>query len=209
MQRSAPVGRGSWVGFRARPRYLLRCRRTLSFSRSAVLLSPFLCMLIHRCNMECRNYHITNRLVPDMDIDWMVQALRRLPRRTQIRIAGAEATVRKDLPDITRRVRGYRGGCREIVCLSDRCVSTRLWTVRHGAVRAWTLFTRRCAAPFTESRLFPSFSGPWTRHGTSSIFNSEDSKPGRTSGRGDRNPGMRLAKHAWPERGRASNIRLH
>ncbi|MEE8370932.1 MAG: radical SAM protein [Sphingomonadales bacterium] len=61
--------------------------------------------ITHRCNMACLNCYIPNRDVPDMDADWLMSILRRLPRRTRIRLVGAEPTVRKDLPDLIRRVR--------------------------------------------------------------------------------------------------------
>jgi len=70
--------------------------------------SPFKVLFVdvtHRCNMECRNCYIPNRDVPDMDVQWMLGVLGRLPQRTRIRIAGAEPTVRTDLPDIISQVR--------------------------------------------------------------------------------------------------------
>jgi molybdenum cofactor biosynthesis enzyme MoaA len=59
----------------------------------------------HRCNMTCRNCYIPNRDIPDMDADWMERIIARFPRRTHIRLVGAEPTVRRDLPDLIRRVR--------------------------------------------------------------------------------------------------------
>ena len=59
----------------------------------------------HRCNMACRNCYLPNRDLPDLDTDWLVRILERLPRRTMIRLVGAEPTVRDDLPDIIHRVR--------------------------------------------------------------------------------------------------------
>lgn len=59
----------------------------------------------HRCNMACRNCYIPNRDIPDMDADWMEQIIARFPKRTHIRLVGAEPTVRKDLPDLVQRVR--------------------------------------------------------------------------------------------------------
>lgn len=61
--------------------------------------------ITHRCNMECPNCYIPNRDIPDMDAEWLYGILARLPRRTRIRLVGAEPTLRKDLPDIIRRVR--------------------------------------------------------------------------------------------------------
>src|SRR6185295_4308929 len=59
----------------------------------------------HRCNMACRNCYIPNRDIPDMDADWMEKIIARFPKRAHIRLVGAEPTVRKDLPDLIRRVR--------------------------------------------------------------------------------------------------------
>ncbi|MEO0420699.1 MAG: radical SAM protein [Pseudomonadota bacterium] len=61
--------------------------------------------ITHRCNMECRNCYIPNRHIPDMDADWLIDTISRFPQRTHIRLVGAEPTVRKDLPDLVRRVR--------------------------------------------------------------------------------------------------------
>src|SRR5687767_5019728 len=59
----------------------------------------------HRCNMGCLNCYIPNRDVPDMPAEWLFDILRRFPRRTRIRIVGAEPTMRRDLPHLIRRVR--------------------------------------------------------------------------------------------------------
>ena len=64
----------------------------------------------HRCNMKCANCYVPNRRVPDMDRDRFLDLVVRLPRRTTIRLMGAEATVRRDLPELVRDVRalGHR-----------------------------------------------------------------------------------------------------
>jgi molybdenum cofactor biosynthesis enzyme MoaA len=59
----------------------------------------------HRCNMACGNCYIPNRHIADMDAGWLRAILGRLPRRVQVRIAGAEATVRKDLPELVGMIR--------------------------------------------------------------------------------------------------------
>jgi molybdenum cofactor biosynthesis enzyme MoaA len=59
----------------------------------------------HRCNMTCKNCYIPNRDVPDMDIEKMIDAISRFPKRTMIRIIGAEPTMRHDLDEIIRRIR--------------------------------------------------------------------------------------------------------
>ncbi|MDQ3812757.1 MAG: radical SAM protein [Armatimonadota bacterium] len=64
--------------------------------------------LTHRCNMRCRNCYIPNRDVPDLNKEWLFDILRRLPRRTRIRLVGAEPTMRADLPEIISRVRELR-----------------------------------------------------------------------------------------------------
>ena len=61
--------------------------------------------LTHRCNMECANCYIPNREIPDMEVEPLYEFLKKLPNRIIIRLIGAEATVRKDLPDIIRNVR--------------------------------------------------------------------------------------------------------
>jgi len=64
----------------------------------------------HRCNMTCKNCYIPNRDIPDMDIDRMLDAIRRFPKRCNIRIIGAEPTMRSDLPLICKQIKdsGHR-----------------------------------------------------------------------------------------------------
>ncbi|CTQ55911.1 Cyclic pyranopterin monophosphate synthase [Roseibium album] len=64
----------------------------------------------HRCNMACANCYLPDRTKPDMDIGRLFDFLQALPSRTNIRIAGAEPTLRKDLPMIIAMVRstGHR-----------------------------------------------------------------------------------------------------
>ena len=61
--------------------------------------------LTHRCNMRCANCYVPNRTVPDMDAGWLRGILVRLPRRTRIRLVGAEPTLRRDLPEVIAMVR--------------------------------------------------------------------------------------------------------
>lgn len=61
--------------------------------------------ITHRCNMTCKNCYIPVRDLPDLPVDWLYEILSRLPRRTRIRLVGAEPTMREDLPDIIRQVR--------------------------------------------------------------------------------------------------------
>ena len=71
--------------------------------------SPFTTLfadITHRCNMACRNCYIPVRDLPDLPVDWLFDLLARLPRRTRIRLVGAEPTMREDLPEIIATVRG-------------------------------------------------------------------------------------------------------
>jgi molybdenum cofactor biosynthesis enzyme MoaA len=70
--------------------------------------SPFKVLfadITHRCNMACANCYIPVRDLPDLPVDWLYAILGRLPRRTRIRLVGAEPTMREDLPDIIATVR--------------------------------------------------------------------------------------------------------
>ncbi|MEY4671868.1 MAG: hypothetical protein RLZZ415_1747 [Pseudomonadota bacterium] len=70
--------------------------------------SPFTTLfadITHRCNMACRNCYIPVRDLPDLPVDWLYDILARLPRRTRIRLVGAEPTMREDLPEIIAEVR--------------------------------------------------------------------------------------------------------
>lgn len=70
--------------------------------------SPFSVILVdvtHRCNMSCRNCYIPVRDLPDLPADYFYSILARLPRRTRIRLVGAEPTVRSDLPEMIEAVR--------------------------------------------------------------------------------------------------------
>ena len=64
----------------------------------------------HKCQMSCTNCYIPNRKIPDMDIIKFENFIKKLPHRTDIRLIGAEATLRKDLPDMIYMLRknGHR-----------------------------------------------------------------------------------------------------
>ncbi len=66
--------------------------------------------LTHRCNMECANCYIPNRIIPDMDVNKLYSFLERLPNRIYVRLIGAEPTMRDDLFDIIRTIKtiGHR-----------------------------------------------------------------------------------------------------
>ena len=66
--------------------------------------------ITHRCNMTCKNCYIPNREIPDMDLTKMLEAISLFPKRTMIRIVGAEPTMRNDLDTIIREIKalGHR-----------------------------------------------------------------------------------------------------
>jgi len=66
--------------------------------------------ITHRCNMHCANCYLPNRNIPDMDIDKLEACIAQFPKRTNIRLAGAEPTMRTDLPEIISRIKrlGHR-----------------------------------------------------------------------------------------------------
>ena len=66
--------------------------------------------LTHRCNMACANCYVPNRDIPDMDIGRLEACLAVLPQRVNVRLIGAEPTMRRDLPEIVSMVRrrGHR-----------------------------------------------------------------------------------------------------
>jgi len=59
----------------------------------------------HRCNMMCKNCYIPNREIPDMDMNKMLEAIRKFPNKVTIRIIGAEPTMRRDLPELISKIR--------------------------------------------------------------------------------------------------------
>lgn len=60
--------------------------------------------ITHKCNMNCANCYIPNREIPDIDLKSMYNVIGRLPKRTWIRLIGAEPTMHPDLPDIIRTI---------------------------------------------------------------------------------------------------------
>jgi molybdenum cofactor biosynthesis enzyme MoaA len=66
--------------------------------------------ITHKCNMECANCYVPIRTVPDLDVDKLYAAIKKFPKRTEIRLIGGEPTVRTDLIDIVKNIRnlGHR-----------------------------------------------------------------------------------------------------
>jgi len=61
--------------------------------------------MTHKCNMTCANCYIPNRDIPDIDADRLLDTIKRFPQRCEIRLIGAEPTMRKDLPEIIHRIK--------------------------------------------------------------------------------------------------------
>lgn len=73
----------------------------------SVLENPFKVLIAdvtHKCNMECNNCYIPNRDIADMDIDKLIEFAKQLPSRVELRIIGAEPTMRDDLPLLLSRL---------------------------------------------------------------------------------------------------------
>jgi hypothetical protein len=92
--------------------------------------SPFTTLfadITHRCNMACRNCYIPVRDLPDLPVDWLFDLLERLPRRTRIRLVGAEPTMREDLPEIIATVlgSGTPRSCYRTVLSSGACATSK------------------------------------------------------------------------------------
>ena len=75
--------------------------------------NPFETVMVdvtHRCQMACANCYVPNRDIPDMDIARLEACLAALPERVNLRLIGAEPTMRRDLPEIVSMARrqGHR-----------------------------------------------------------------------------------------------------
>lgn len=73
-------------------------------------LCPYETVIIdvtHRCNMACANCYVPNREIPDLDAAWMSGIFARLPKGTFVRLVGGEPTLRNDLPELIRDIRGH------------------------------------------------------------------------------------------------------
>ena len=66
--------------------------------------------ITHKCNMHCYNCYIPNRLIPDMDKLKLFNLLKKLPFKCEIRLIGAEPTIRKDVSEIISKIKflGHR-----------------------------------------------------------------------------------------------------
>lgn len=81
-----------------------------SFAPGANPFETVMADVTHRCNMACANCYLPNRDVPDMDIGRLEECLAALPSRVNLRLIGAEPTMRRDLPGIVSMARrlGHR-----------------------------------------------------------------------------------------------------
>lgn len=78
-----------------------------TFSLEACPFETVMVDVTHRCNMACHNCYIPNRMIPDLDAAWLDEVFRRLPRGRFLRLAGAEPTMRSDLPELIRSARRH------------------------------------------------------------------------------------------------------
>lgn len=63
--------------------------------------------ITHKCNMNCNNCYIPNRNIPDMDKLKLFNLMEKLPKKCEIRLIGAEPTMRNDLPEIIFKTRSF------------------------------------------------------------------------------------------------------
>lgn len=63
--------------------------------------------ITHRCNMECKNCYLPNRLIPDMKLEEFTSFVKRLPRPVVIRLVGAEPTLHPQLLDFINITHQY------------------------------------------------------------------------------------------------------
>jgi len=61
--------------------------------------------LTHKCNMKCANCYLPNRTIADMDKNKLFNLIKKLPFRCEIRLIGAEPTMREDLPEIISEIK--------------------------------------------------------------------------------------------------------
>lgn len=63
--------------------------------------------ITHRCNMTCKNCYVPNREIPDMSLEKFRNLLSRLPKRTMIRLIGAEPTMNRQLPEFISSIKEF------------------------------------------------------------------------------------------------------
>ena len=63
--------------------------------------------ITHQCNMECANCYLPNRDIPDMDKNKLYDLVQKLPKKTFIRLIGAEPTMRDDLFEIISTIKSF------------------------------------------------------------------------------------------------------
>lgn len=69
--------------------------------------SPFKCIYVdvtHRCQMACANCYLPNRNYPDMDMGKLLELMKQLPRKTDVRLVGGEPTLRDDLVEVVKGI---------------------------------------------------------------------------------------------------------
>ena len=69
--------------------------------------SPFESIYVditHRCQMACANCYLPNRTIPDMDTELLMEMLKQLPSKADIRLIGGEPTLRDDLASVISQI---------------------------------------------------------------------------------------------------------
>lgn len=81
----------------------------------------YLIDITNRCNLECPHcYQIPDNQTVDPSIDYILEIIKSWPDNGyNIALAGAEPTMRKDLPDLLRAIQKIPGKQRNIIILSN------------------------------------------------------------------------------------------
>lgn len=84
-------------------------------------LGTYLIDITNRCNLDCPHcYQIPDNESDDPSIDYILEIIKSWPDDGfNIAIAGAEPTMRKDLPDLLRAIRKLPGKHRKVIILSN------------------------------------------------------------------------------------------
>ena len=87
-----------------------RFYNTLEYTKPGFTIpSSIMIEVTDRCNLQCPHcYHEPEAKVIDKPINKIIDQLKTWPQNTEIILAGAEPTVRKDLPELVSAIRKYQ-----------------------------------------------------------------------------------------------------
>lgn len=88
--------------------------------------------ITHKCNMNCANCYLPNRNIPDLELKQVVNAIKRLPHKTEIRLIGGEPTLYPHLQELIAQIRilGHKPSLiSNGLKLSDRAFLSELYNV--------------------------------------------------------------------------------